>query len=101
MKVKQAREAARRWMVEEVRAVPGFCGAYTAGSTNWLPDDADLATTSDLDIIVVLAEHQNQAGKSGKFIYHDTLLEVSYLSKDQFHAPVQILSDYRLAPSFG
>ena len=99
MKVKQAREAARQWMVEEGSGIPGFCGAYTAGSTNWLPDDADLTTASDLDIMVALAD-QDQAGRRGKFIYHDTLLEVSYLRNDQFQSPDQVLGDYHLAPSF-
>jgi hypothetical protein len=99
MKVKRAREAARQWMVEEGSGIPGFCGAYTAGSTNWLPDDADLTTASDLDIMVALAD-QNQAGRRGKFIYHDTLLEVSYLRNDQFQSPDQVLGDYHLAPSF-
>jgi hypothetical protein len=99
MMVKQAREVARQWMVEEARGMPGFCGAYTAGSTNWLPDDADLTLASDLDIMVVLAD-QNQAGGRNKFIYHDILLEVSYLRKDQFQSPDQVLSDYHLAPSF-
>jgi hypothetical protein len=99
MTVKQAREAARQWIVEEASGTPGFCGAFTAGSTNWLPDDADLTTTSDLDIMVVLADHY-RAGMRGKFVYHDTLLEVSYLRNDQFQSPDQILSDYHLAPSF-
>jgi hypothetical protein len=99
MTVKQAREVARQWMVEEASGLPGFCGAYTAGSTNWLPDDADLSTTSDLDIMVVLAD-QNQASIRGKFIYRDTLLEVSYLRNDQLQSPDQVLSDYHLAASF-
>jgi hypothetical protein len=99
MMVKQAREVARQWMIEEASGIPGFCGAYTAGSTNWLPDDADLTLASDLDIMVVLAD-QNQAGGRNKFIYHDTLLEVSYLRNDQFQSPDQVLSDYHLAPSF-
>jgi len=99
MTVKQAREAARQWVVEEASGIPGFCGAYTAGSTNWLPDNADLATASDLDIMVVLAD-QNQAGRRNKFIYHGALLEVSYLRNDQLQAPEQVLSDYHLAPSF-
>ena len=46
MIVKHAREVARQRAIEEGSSLPGFCGAYTAGSTNWLPDDADLATTS-------------------------------------------------------
>jgi hypothetical protein len=92
MRVKQARDAARRWVVEEASRIPGFCGAYTAGSTNWLSDDAELSTASDLDIMVVLAD-QNHAGRRHKFIYRDAFLEVSYLGN-------QVLSDYHLAPSF-
>jgi hypothetical protein len=53
MTVKQAREAARQWVIEEGSSLPGFCGAYTAGSTNWLADGAALATTSDFDVMVV------------------------------------------------
>jgi hypothetical protein len=85
-------------MVEEAGGIPGFCGAYTAGSTNWLPEDADLAEASDLDIMVVLA-NQHQPGGRGKFLYQDVFLEVSYLGKDQLRSPDQVLSDYHLAPS--
>jgi hypothetical protein len=98
MNVKQAREVARQWVIEKVSGIPGFCGAYTAGSMNWVRDDADLATTSDFDIIVVVAD-PNRAGKRGKFVYRDTLLEVSYLSNDQLCSSDLVLGDYHLAPS--
>ncbi len=98
MKVKQAREAAREWVIEEASGMPGFSGAYTAGSTNWLPDDADLTPTSDFDIMVLLAD-PNGAGKREKFIYRDILLEVSYLSNDQLQSSDLVLNDYHLAPS--
>lgn len=93
MRVNQARDAARRWVIEEASRVPGFCGAYTAGSTNWLFHDAELSTASDLDIMVVLAD-QNHARRRHKFIYRDTFLEVSYLGNDQLQSPDQVLSDY-------
>lgn len=99
MRVNQARDAARRWAIEEASRIPGFCGAYTAGSTNWLSHDAELSTASDLDIMVVLAD-QNHARRRHKFIYRDTFLEVSYLGNDQLQSPDQVLSDYHLAPSF-
>lgn len=99
MKVEQARETARRWVIEEASGIPAFCGAYTAGSTNWLPDDADLATTSDFDIMVVLTD-PNQASRRGKFRYRDVLLEASYLRDDQLRSSDVVLSDYHLAPSF-
>jgi hypothetical protein len=100
MKLAQARETARQWMMEEGSRVPGFCGAYTAGSTNWLPDTANLPTGSDLDIMVVAADQNQTNARRHKFIYHDTLLEISYLRKDQLQSPEQVLSDYHLAPSF-
>jgi hypothetical protein len=99
MTVKQAREAARHWVVEDASCIPGFCGAYTAGSTNWLPDDADLTTTSDFDIMVVLTD-LNRSGKRCKFIYRDILIEVSYVGNDQLESSDLVLSDYHLAPSF-
>ena len=99
MKIGQARETARRWVIEEVSGLPGFCGAYTAGSTNWLPDDADLIMSSDLDIMVALAE-PNQASRRDKFRYREILFEASYLRNDQLQSSDLILSDYRLAPSF-
>ena len=98
MTVKHAREAARQWVIEEARGIPGFCGAYTAGSTNWLPDDADLKTTSDFDVMVVIAD-PNQAYRRGKFKYQDVLLKVSYVSNDQLRSSSLVLSDYHLAPS--
>ena len=98
MKARQAREVARRWVVEEASALPGFCGAYTAGSTNWLADDTELPGTSDLDIMVVL-EGQKQSGTRGKFLYHDVVLEASYLSNDRLQSPERVLGDYHLAPS--
>jgi hypothetical protein len=105
MRVSEAREAARLWMFEEASRIPGFCGAYAAGSTNWLPDNAELSSASDLDIMVVVADQdqfaeQNRVGSRDKFLYEGTLLEVSYLGNDLFRSPEQILSDYHLAPSF-
>ena len=98
MKVKQAREAARQWVIEEVSGVPGFCAAYTAGSANWLPDDAELATTSDFDVMVVLA-NLDPAGRRAKFIYRDTLIDASYLEAAQLGSADLVLSNYHLAPS--
>jgi|SRR5215472_8452957 len=99
MRIKEARDAARRWVIEEASGVSGFCGEYAAGSTNWLSDDAELTTASDLDVMVVLAD-QNQTRRRHKFLYRETLLEVSYLGRDQLQSPEQVLTDYHLAPSF-
>lgn len=98
MKVAEARELARRWIVEQAAAIPGLLGAYTAGSTNWLADDADLPQTSDFDVMLVI-ETSHHSRQRGKFLYHELLLEASYLRYDQLHSVEAVLGDYHLAPS--
>lgn len=98
MLVKQAKEVARQWVMEEARNLPGFMGAFYHGSSNWLPGDVSLPATSDLDVMVVFAEPPPV--KLGKFIYRDVLLEVSYLISDQLQSSEQVLSKYYMAGSF-
>jgi hypothetical protein len=99
MLVKDAKAIARQWVAEKARGIPGFSGAFYAGSTSWLPDDAILPATSDLDLWVVL-EDPNPPEKLGKFIYRDVLLEVSYVARDQLASPEAILGDYHMAGCF-
>src|SRR5438034_10164895 len=99
MLVRQAKTVAREWVLEEGRHLPGFYGAYYAGSTNWLPDDATLPAASDLDVNVVLTG-PHPPPKGGKFIYRGVLLETPYLSVDQVRSPDVVLGHYHLAGGF-
>ncbi len=99
MIVKHAKDVARQWVMEEGSQASGFCGAFYHGSTNWLPDDAAFPATSDVDVMVVLAD-PNPQNKPGKFIYRDVMLEVSYLSQDQLQSPDLILGQSHMAGSF-
>lgn len=99
MLVGEARAVARRWVDEEAGQLPGFQGAFYHGSTNWLPDDAPFPATSDLDVMVVLAD-PGLVAKPGKFIYHGVLLEVSLMPGDQLRSPEFVLGQAHLAGSF-
>lgn len=99
MLVEQAREVARRWVIEEASGAPGFAGAFYHGSTNWLPDDTPLPATSDLDVMVVL-DVPDPPLKRGKFRYRGVLLEVSYLPSEQLRSPEVVLGRYDIAGSF-
>ena len=99
MLVRHAKAVARQWVIEEGSNVPGFHGAYFAGSTNWLPDNAALPATSDLDINVVFTG-PNVPNERGKFVYRDVLLEVTPLSREQLQSPDLILGHYHLAGGF-
>jgi len=97
--VKEAKEVARQWVIEEASKVSGFHGAYYAGSANWLPDDAVLPATSDVDVWVVHTG-PTPPDKLGKFIYRDVMLEVSYQPSDQLQSPERVLGDYHMAGCF-
>ena len=99
MLVKYAKEVARQWVLEEASRAAAVCGAFYHGSTGWLPDDALLPATSDVDVMLVHVD-SNPPNKPGKFIYRDVLLEVSYLPSDQVQTPEMILGQYHLAGSF-
>jgi hypothetical protein len=99
MTLRQAKEIARQWVLEEGIHIPGFRGAFYHGSANYLPDDAVPAPSSDLDIMVVLAD-PSPPNKLGKFIYQDIMLEVSYLPADRLQSPEAVLTWYHMAGSF-
>ena len=99
MNVGEAKSTARHWVSEKSNDLAGFQGAFIHGSTNWLPDDADLPPTSDVDVMVVTAE-PSPPDKPGKLIHRGVMLEVSYLSWDQLQSPEQVLGQSDLAGSF-
>src|SRR5919197_4968202 len=99
MLVGQAKSAARDWVIEEASRLPGFHGAYFAGSANGLPDDAVLPPTSDLDLNVVFTGRAGPS-KRGKVIYRGVLLDVTVLSVDQIGSPEIVLGHYHLAGGF-
>lgn len=74
-------------------------GAYHAGSINWLPDDADLPPTSDLDINLVIAEGVPRIERF-KLTHRGVLLEISHTSLSRLRSPEQVLGDFALAGGF-
>jgi hypothetical protein len=99
MIVKSAKERAVRWVNDEASKAPGFCGAYFAGSINWMPDDAPFPASSDVDVKVVV-ENPKSFDSLQHFLYADVLLDVSYTASDKFESPDIILSDYASAAHF-
>jgi hypothetical protein len=99
MRVGEAREIARAWVLRETSGLPGFFGAYVAGSANWLPDDANLPATSDLDVNLVLDGTGETVGRR-KLREQGVLLEVSTIPLDLLRTPEQVLADFALAGGF-
>jgi hypothetical protein len=91
-----ARAIAQDWVQAHADDIPGFVGAYTAGSTNDLLDDAVMSSTSDIDVMVVL-DVRTVPPKAGKFSFRGVLLEVTYLALDDVRTAEHVLSHYHLA----
>lgn len=98
MNVREARAVASRWVAEHAAQTQGFAGAFLSGSATWLPADADLPGTSDVDVMVVTADAQAPP-KLGKLTCGGILVEVTYLSWDRLASSEQVLADYHLAGS--
>ncbi|MEU8721321.1 hypothetical protein [Streptomyces antimycoticus] len=101
VKLGAARAIGAEWVARYARSSSdaGFRGAYVSGSTVGLPDDAELAPSSDVDIVVITATDDPPA-KPGKLHYRGTLLEVSYLPWSQLICADDVLASYHLAGSF-
>lgn len=83
------------WVTGQGVTLPGFAGAFLAGSTNDLPDEAALDASTDLDVMVVL-EGGDASHKPGKFRYRDVLLEISFIGADALSDPDTVLGHYHL-----
>ncbi|WP_433444112.1 hypothetical protein [Nonomuraea sp. CA-141351] len=94
MRIEEARQIARQWVLEEGAALPGFDGAFLTGSALWADPADELAPTSDVDVVVVA----DKPAHLGKFTYKGILLEVS--SVPVLGSAHDVLSDYHLAGSF-
>lgn len=99
MRVGTARAAAVRWVAAHARSVPGYRGAYFSGSTVGRADDAELAVSSDVDVVVV-TEDEDPPVKPGKLRYGGALLEISYVPWAELRDAETVLSSYHLAGSF-
>ncbi|MCH8816021.1 MAG: hypothetical protein IH957_13210 [Chloroflexi bacterium] len=99
MIVGEAKRRALQWVMEEGSKLPGFQGAYFAGSVTWLPADVELPATSDVDLFVTL-DGSVPPEKVGKFVYRDVLLEVSFTTFEQLGSAEQILANHQIAGAF-
>jgi hypothetical protein len=99
MRVREAKSAARNWVIEEASGMLGFQGAYFAGSANELVEDALVPPSSDLDLNVVFTGGIGPT-RRGKFVHRGMLLDVTCLSLAELGSPEQILGHYHLAGGF-
>lgn len=93
-----ARATAQEWVNTIGARLPGFRGAWLAGSVNWLPDTADVPPWSDVDVMCVL--DGGPSTKLGKLRRNGVLLEISHIDPDAVRTADALLANYRVGASF-
>jgi hypothetical protein len=99
MRVRDAKAAARQWILEQVGTLPSFHGAFLTGSITSAPDDAVFPPTSDVDVKIVMDAPPDTGGPE-KFVAHGTILDVSYAPSDDVRSPEVVLGNYYTAVHF-
>lgn len=99
MLVKDAKQVVRNWVESEVSKIDGYSGAFIFGSVNWMKDDDEFPSSSDVDVRIVLdLDELPISFKKEK--YNDVLIDVSYVSLATIQSPEDVLSNYPMAPHF-
>ncbi len=98
MRVGDGRAAAGDWVRRHAARLPGFRGAYLAGSTADRPATAELPPWSDVDVHVVLAGPVPP--KPGKIRHMGVLLDVSHEPEASLADAGALASSPVLAPAF-
>jgi hypothetical protein len=99
MRAGQARDIARQWVNDEGAALPGFRGALWHGSIITMPDDAELAASSDIDLVLVVDDPAAQPAL-GKIVRQGLLLDVSFVAADDLRDTDALLANHSLANTF-
>lgn len=92
MNVGQVKEIAKEWVEERASQLPGFYGAYFAGSINRLPEDALFHMYKDVDIRILLENYNQNKRKHNKFLYKGILLEPVFVDLEGYRSSKELLS---------
>lgn len=92
MNVREVTALARKWVDETGSALPGFHGAYLAGSINDMAPDDPFPSFKDVDIYVVVEDLSRIAVPQEKFLYEGHLLESACKSLEEHRSPESILA---------
>lgn len=95
----EAIAAARDWVQVHGRQLPGFSGAWLAGSVAWQPPAAHHPPWSDVDVMLLL-DDTTLPPKPGKLRHQGVLLEISFVPVTALKPVDRLSANYRLSASF-
>jgi hypothetical protein len=98
MLVRDAIAAARDWVHRDAARLPGFAGAFLAGSTAHRDGRDELPPWSDVDVRVVI--RGPLPPKPGKLRHGGVLLDVDVVAAAELADADQVAGSFHLAPCF-
>jgi len=99
MNVSQVIEIAEAWVEEEASQVPGFCGAYLAGSLSQGRKDSSFPAYSDVDIYVIVKDVSQIPVRKAKRSYKGILVDSEFQDLEEYRSPEVVLASPEYAPS--
>ena len=97
MTVREAKEIAADWVVREGSRMPGYSGAFFAGSINGRSAGETQPPGSDVDFFIVLDQEDTSSIFSHKFFWKGVVLESACFPLPEFRNPEIAVADYRVA----
>lgn len=92
MKAYQVLEKAKAWAEEQGRGIPGFHGAFVAGSLARMPGDTELERWRDVDVVMLTREPKAVLAVRLEPEHEGFILESSCLGAEPFLSAETILS---------
>ncbi|ADO71981.1 hypothetical protein [Stigmatella aurantiaca] len=92
MKAQHVLAKAKAWAEQEGSRIPGFHGAFVAGSVARMAPDTELEPWRDLDVVMLTREPQMVKAERMELVHEGIILESSCLSAAPFHSAETILS---------
>jgi hypothetical protein len=90
---------AKEWVEENAGQLPGFCGAYLAGTLSHLNQDASFPSYQDVDVNVVVNDLSQIPARKTQQRYQGLVVDGEFHSVEAYRSPETVLSSAENAPN--
>ncbi|NTX06862.1 hypothetical protein [Myxococcus sp. CA040A] len=92
MNVREALQRTKHWVDTEGSRIPGFLGAYVAGSSTRMPLDAPFAPWRDVDIVIATTDANEVRMPPLEFVHQEVIVECGCLDAKLFQRAEDIVA---------
>ncbi|NMO22182.1 hypothetical protein HPC49_38705 [Pyxidicoccus fallax] len=97
MNVGQAIQRARSWVEQQAPRIPGFHGAFLAGSLTRMAPETPLEPWRDVDVVMLTTDRDAIKDDRLELVHDGLVLECAVLGDEPFRSPERILGSAEFA----